>query len=346
MLRHESEIFQSIRFKPYSNGITQFKDPNNKYTFDCPTDYITSNFEHRGKKLVQAIADDDFYFFQESPEHDTEYIEEDAFEAKYIHTSFYKTLDIKTYNGDFTNGIYKSYESSAILDTLAHKKLWLKSIVKDGSYYLLGYYGAEHTKAKSFFTSLKFNTLSYNDFNIVKDTSLYFTVNSPVKAPLPFNQFYRNSRKRKPYDEVVKHTVYTTKANEEIQVERTKFHDLKMYQNSDSLWNSFSIKDRYLKLIKSPDIRVLNSTNEKRYSKNGINYLTHNLKDSASSKIIMVKYIQKQGVLYKLSAVTDSIHKPSKFLNEFFNSFQPLDTLLGEDIFKDKTTQFFEALKK
>jgi len=47
----------------------------------------------------------------------------------------------------------------------------------------------------------------------------------------------------------------------------------------------------------------------------------------------------------KLSALTDSIGNPSKFLTEFYDSFKPIDTLLGEDIFKDKTQVFFTGLK-
>lgn len=349
VLLHEAEIFNSIRFKTPSNTITTFNGPYGKYEFKCPDNYITANLEHTGKKLVQALGEhNDFYFFQESPQHDVEYIEEDAFEAKYIHTSFYKNLDIESVEVEAANDVYKSALSSVVIDSTSQNKLWLKSIVKDGSYYLMGYYGDTKNRATSYFKSLKFNTVTYENFKKVTDTSLYFTVNSPVKAPLPYNEFYNNYKRKKPYDESEKSTIYTTKANEQITIKRTKFHDLKMYKNADSLWNKITKKTDFIDLSgvnESAYRKEFNMLAKNRYSKNGYNYYTYKLRDSLSTKEILVKYIQKEGVLYQLTALTDSINKPSKFLTEFYNSFKPMDTLLGKAVFEDKTDLFFEALQ-
>lgn len=349
VLLHEAAIFNSITFKPIGYQPTTFKEPHGKYMFSCPENYITSNLEHTGKKLVQALGKNNaIYFFQESPQHDVEYIEEDAFEAKYIHTSFYKQFDIENVKTETTDDIYKSYLSAVVLDSTSQNKLWLKSIVKDGSYYVMGYYGSEKNKATSYFQSLKLKEAKYLGFKKVTDTSLYFTVNSPVKTPLPFNQFYDNFKRKKPYDETVKNTIYTTKANEQIAVKRTKFHDLRMFENVDSLWRKITSIPDVSKLTILPELQKgkrLKIVNKRSYSENGYNYHTHKLKDSLSAKQILVKYIQKKGVLYELMALTDSINKPSKFLTEFYSSFKPMDTLLGKDIFKDKTDMFFQALK-
>ncbi|GAL89197.1 hypothetical protein JCM19538_2860 [Jejuia pallidilutea] len=346
---HEAEIFNSIRFKSVNNTSTTFKDPYQKYEFECPEYFITANLEHTGKKLVQALGkNNDFYFFIESPQHDVEYIEEDAFEAKYIHTSFYKNLDIDNVEVKANNTIYKSYLSQVVLDSTSQNKLWLKSIVKDGSYYLMGYYGDVKDRATSYFQSLKFKSATYESFKTVTDTSLYFTVKSPIKAPLPYNEFYNNYKRKKPYDETEKITTYTTKANEQVTVKRTKFHDLKMYKNADSLWNKINRKQVFLdlpELNESSHDKTLIALAENRYSNNGYNYYTYKLRDSFSVKEILVKYIQKEGVLYQLTALTDSINKPSRFLTEFFNSFKPMDTLMGKAIFEDKTNLFFKALK-
>ncbi|MEW4922461.1 TraB/GumN family protein [Algibacter sp. 2305UL17-15] len=345
VLHYEAEIFNSVKFVPFTDASAKFTEPNGKYTFSFPKNHITSNLEHPGKKLVQAKTDAGYYFFQESPQHDISYIEEDAFEAQYIHTSFYKNLEIKDYSGDFTEGAYKSYVSSAVLDSIHNKKLWLKSVVKDGSYYLLGFYGTEKENATSYFESLEFQNIAYETFKQEIDTSLSFTVNSPTKAPLQYRGRYNANREKKPYDQSVKSTTYTTKANEQISIKRTKYHDLKMYENVDSLWNNINKRTDYSNFKGGFFDKKFLTVDEKRYSQNGVHYLTHKLRDSVSNKEILVKYIQKKGVLYKLSALTDSISKPSKFLTEFFDSFQPKDTLLGEAIFKDKTQVFFEALK-
>ena len=341
VLKYENIIFDSIRFKPETSGYINFTDPLEKYAFQFPEYHITDNLTNPGKKIVQGVVGTDYYFFQEAPNHDLKYIEEDDFEAKFIHSNFYKELDIEGFEGHFNNKIYSSYESSAEIDSVAHKNLWLKSIVKDGSYYLLGYSGNDKEKAKMFFESFKVNTARYEHFKTVTDTSLLFTVNTITKAPLSYRGFYR--RNKKPYDEIEKGSVYTSKSNERIFVNKTKFHDLQMYENADSLWNSIDrrrkLKNNYRK-HKSLDI-----SDEKRYAENGSNIYTYKLKDSLSRKEILVKYIQKQGVLFKLTTLTDNAGQPSQFISEFLDTFSPMDSLLGEDIFKDKTPQFFKALK-
>ncbi|MFD1615900.1 TraB/GumN family protein [Gelatiniphilus marinus] len=338
---YEADIFNSITFKPLNKEFTTFNDAFKKYSFTFPNNYITNNIDKSGKKLIQANLDDDYYFFQESPHHDVNYIEEDAFEAKYIHTAFYKDFEIEETNGSFENGDYKSYVSSAIIDTLNNRKLWLKSVVKDNSYYLLGYSGKNEAKAKAYFNSLKFKASFYESLKQVKDTSLYFTTNSPVKALPPYISF--KDKNKKPYQEIIKKTTYTSKTNQQISVTRTKFHDFKMYANIDSLWNSVNRKTKFSSI--HTNHKKLEIFDENRFTENGLNIFTHKLKDTASNKIILVKYIQKQGVLYKLSALSDSISKPSAFITRFYNDFKPMDTLMGNDILEDKTQQFFDALK-
>lgn len=340
--QYEADIFNSITFKPNTNSFTTFNEAHHKYSFKIPNNYITNNIKKSGKKLIEAYLNDDYYFFQESPHHDVNYIEEDAFEAEYIHTIFYKDLDIKAHNGNFVNGDYKSYISSVIIDTLNHKKLWLKSVVKDNSYYLLGYAGKNKEHANTYFNSLKFKASYPETLKQVKDTSLYFTTNSTVKSPFPFVSF--KNRNKKPYQDIEKKTTYTSKSNQQISVTRTKFHDFKMYENVDSLWSSINRKKKFKSLYNKTH-KKLEVFDENKFTENGLNIYTHKLKDTASNKIIYVKYIQKEGVLYKLSALSDSISKPSTFISSFYNDFKPMDTLLGKNIFKDKTQQFFKALK-
>ena len=338
--QYEADIFNSISFKPNRDSWITYKDPFNKYSITLPENYTTQNMERTGKKSIEAKRHNDYYFFQESPHHDVHYIEEDAFEAKYIHTSFYKNLELEEVDGHFEDGTYKSYISWAVVDSLNPKKITLKSVVKDGSYYLLGYSGEHQEDANIFFNSLKFSTPTYESFKTVRDTSLHFTAQSPVKASLSFMR--SDNDDIKPFDEQIKNATYTSKSNEEITVTRTKFHDLKMYSHPDSLWNNLEKGTK--KGYHTEPSKKLEVFDEKRYRKNDLNFYTHKLKDSLSNKVILVKYIQKQGVLFKLSALTNAKSKPSPFITSFYGSFQPLDTLLGEPIFKDKSEQFFDAL--
>ena len=78
---------------------------------------------------------------------------------------------------------------------------------------------------------------------------------------------------------------------------------------------------------------------------NEIQQLQFMAADSLSSRGILVKNIVKGGVLYELKAVIDTKEAPSKFVSDFFNNFEPLDTLVGKSLVKDKSVDFFEALR-
>ena len=69
-------------------------------------------------------------------------------------------------------------------------------------------------------------------------------------------------------------------------------------------------------------------------------------KDSLSIKHILAKSVYYQGRIYHLKTVIDSTEQPSKFISQFYDSFQPNDTLLGKDVFSDKTALFFKGVKE
>ncbi|WP_179334076.1 TraB/GumN family protein [Winogradskyella costae] len=347
VLKHESKIFNSIVLKTPSDGTKVFTSPRRKFQVDFPEYYISSNMDNYGKKLVEGHKNGAYYFIEEAVLNDLTYIEEDSFEAKYFHHSLYKNYKLVEAEGGFKAGDYKTYESNAILDADTNKKLHLKTIVKDGSYYLLGYVGTNEADKAAFFKSFKFNKTDYSGFEKVTDTSLHFSVNTNGKAPLPnpYNYNYNGGKKAKDYEQTINETVYSTYANEQISVSRTKFHDLQMFYNADSLWKDLEEKvnyrARYYKTEKAFHIsnRTSSKTDDNIYT-NSFSY-----SDSASSKQVLVKNILKEGVLFELKTLIDSISGPSTFVTEFYDSFTPKDTLLGKDVLTDKTTQFFEALR-
>ncbi|WP_179344709.1 TraB/GumN family protein [Winogradskyella ursingii] len=342
-LKNESAIFSSITLKTPSDNLKLFKAPNDKFTVNFPEYYITNNMENSGKKILQGFKNNVYYFVIEAALNDISYIEEDDFEAKYFHKAFYKNYKLTQVEGSFKNTKYKSYESYANLDSTTDQKLHLKTVVKDGSYYLLGYVGNNKDEKTDFFKSLKFNALDYSGFEMVNDTSLHFTVKTNAALPLPNRYGYNDNKKLKAYEENSEETTYSTKANEQIFVTRKKFHDLQMFQNVDSLWNGvekkINFKNQYTQR-KNFKISDRESSN-----KDGINYHSFSYTDSSSSKKVLVKCILKKGVLFELKTLVDSISGPSKFVSEFYNSFTPKDTLLGKDVLKDKTHLFFEALR-
>ncbi len=348
VLKHEAKVFNSISLKTPSDSSHLFLSPNKKFEVNFPEYHITSNMHNAGKKLLEGYKNDAYYFVEESALHDMDYIEEDSFEAKYFHHALYKSYKIKEADGGFKRGTYKTYESHAVLDSTLDKNLHLKTIVKDGSYYLLGYVGTDKKEKSDFFQSFKFKKTDYTGFKKIRDTSLHFSVITNVKAPMP-NPYgygsYNNNKEAKDYEEKTKSTTYSTKANEQIKITRQKFHDLQMFRNIDSLWKDVERKVNFGTRYYTPekDFKIANrvkSKTEDTYS------FSFTYTDSASAKQVMVKNILKKGVLFELKTLLDSISGPSKFVTEFYDSFTPIDTLMGKDVLKDKTRPFFEALKK
>jgi hypothetical protein len=187
--------------------------PRKKFEVNFPEYYVSSNINNSGKKLLEGYKNDAHYF-----------IEEDSFEAKYFHHALYKNYKLIEASGGFKSRNYKTYEPNVILDPTSNKNLHLKTIVKDGSYYLLDYIGTNEADKTAFFQSFKFNKTDYKNFEKVKD-----------------------------FEENTKQTIYSTSANEQISVSRQKFHDLQIYHNVDSLWQNLEDKINYSNRYYSPN---------------------------------------------------------------------------------------------
>ena len=345
-LNYKSDIFKELKLKQPNDDSFVLKSPSHKFQVQFPDYHITSNFNNGGQKFAQGYKDDSYYFLIESPAQDLEYIESDQFEAKYIHKAFYENLKIEQEAGEFKKFKYETYESKAIIDSTTNKRIHLKSVVKDGSYYLLGYISNHERGLREFYDSFKFNKPLLEGFKIIKDTSLHFSVSTNIKQPSALSRNgYRNSKKSKDYTSKTKTTTYSSKSNDLIEVKRYKYHDLKMYEHIDSLWiekeRASLVKSTYNSTLK----RKFEITDKIKTNKDGIYTFQFTLKDAESSKRILKKYILKEGVIFELKTLIDSVMPPSKFITEFYNSFTLKDTLTGKDILKDKTDQFFKALK-
>lgn len=344
VLDYEKVLFESIRFKTPSKIIETFKSPYGKYQVRLPKFNTQDNLNNAGNKLIQANIGEDYYFLKESVNHDTYYIEEDEFEAKYIAENFFKELKIDdSMSGKYNNRTYKSYEAIATFDSVSKRKIHLKTIVKDGSYYLLGYSGFEKNKAKAFFSSFKFNKTTHDGFETRTDTSLHFTVLTNTKPVISRRNSYNNN-KNKDYEAETKQASYYSKANEQIYVSRTKFHDFQMYTDIDSLWQEMD--DAKLSKYNVDNTKPLKIGHTKKTKKDNIYTYSYTLSDTLSAKSIKVKHILKEGVLYTIKSLNDSITNPSPFITNFYETFKPIDTVMGKSVFKDKTGLFFEALKK
>ncbi|MFK8061439.1 MAG: TraB/GumN family protein [Polaribacter sp.] len=355
-------FFNSIKFNNLSNEFTTVSPKNKGFKVDVPTNHTFTNKSYQGNRTLQAIDKiGNYYFIKEVTLNDISYIEEDVFELERIQERFCKNLELDYKKGVFETDDKESFLSNTILKE-DKKELYLKTITNGSHYYLLGFVteNKDASAKKRFFDSFKITNFEYvdKDFEIKKDTSLYFSVNTNVNPSFNRFGFGRNSKK-KPYESYTKSTTYTNNTNEKIFIKLKKLNDLTSYDNVDSLWeqkgytnskrNRFSnafLNNSRINLSSLSSLKILEKKNIKQgKDKNNNHYYSYYLKDSLSSKAIKVKNILVTGAIYEIKTLLDTTYSESKFVKEFFDTFTPKDTILGKDLFKDKTVQFFTALK-
>jgi hypothetical protein len=68
------------------------------------------------------------------------------------------------------------------------------------------------------------------------------------------------------------------------------------------------------------------------------------LTDTGSSKGIMTHIRLHNGTQYLIQSLIDTVAGPSTYVQRFFDTFTPTDTIIGRDIFENKADVFFEHL--
>jgi len=337
---HSDAIFNSITFKPLSDKKTVVKSGFDDFSVEMPTNYIFPNRFRSGDRFVQAVemASNDYFFLKKVTQNDLRFIEEDSFELKQIQKRFYQDLELKP---SYDKMQAFSLTSNATFDSINQKKLYLKTTYRRGDYYLLGTISKDEKKANEFFESFSTKEPVFKEeYKQVKDTSLYFTTSTTVKPPQFANtdrSYNRARKKAKEYEAYQKTKIYQNKNNEAIMVSMSKSHDLMMVHSIDSLWN----------MRKKVYANRMVVSNEKRsFNEKGYHEYQFTVTDTASTRGILVKNIAKDGLIYELRALLDTVHKPSKFITEFYDNFTLKDTGVGKSLVNDKTNQFFDALRK
>ncbi|WP_276168512.1 TraB/GumN family protein [Zobellia alginiliquefaciens] len=333
-------IFNSLTFR--ADSIPAPKTRTSIYEdfeVQMPSLYSFTNRSRTGDRWMEGFdsLSNNYYFLRKSVLNDFNFIEADTFELKQIQKRFYQDLELTPEYGQFKD---RKLISSAEIDAKTKKRLYLMTTLRKGEYYLLGTIGKSQKKAESFFESFRLKTSKHQKpFKTVIDTALYFTTKTTVKPPKfveSSTNYYTGAPKTKSYDPFHKKTVYQNENGEAVAVELNKSHDFLMFRNLDSAW---ALRK---KLYAHKKYKIIKET---KSSPKGYHELQLTLVDTASTRGILVKNILKDGLLYELKAVVDTIEKPGSFISEFFDNFIPKDTIIGRNLFEDKVPEFFSALE-
>ncbi len=339
--QHSDSVFNSLKFRKSTEEKVRLTSDFKDFEVEMPPLYSFPNQSRDGDRWIEGYDEqrESYYFFRKSVLNDFSFIEADTFELKQIQKRFYQDLKLRPRYQAIAG---KRLISSAVFDSDSGKRLHLMTTFRRGEYYLLGILTKYGKEAEEFFESFRLMPTKYGSpFETVVDTALFFSTKSTVKPPQfveSSKSYFSGAPEIQTYDPFHKKTVYRNKNDEAITVELNKSHDFLMFRNLDSAW---ALRK---KMYAYKEFQIIGeetkATSDDEYEMQLI------LTDTASTRGILIKNVIKNGLLYELKTVVDTLEGPTRFVTEFFENFEPMDTVIGRNIFQDKTLDFFAALRK
>lgn len=342
-----NQFFDQIQFNQTETW--QNYSPSNKaYTVEMPGNLLyeaENNSFMRGywKKSVQSYDQKQGYFAVLNRSYmDMEFMEEDTFElhqmAKFFCQQF--NYEINTSQDDSAQG-YTSYQVLASKENAS--SLHLKEIAVGTQYYLLAAQTDDAAAAERFFNSIHFNSFKFKrPFALQYDTARLFTVVSNVEPPADYgryNRYYYDDDDEEVDDthlDDYKAAVYYNKESDEtIYVRMHKFHKYFYKEQIDSLWS----------LMRKEMVQDNFFVRSERYAKQGdIATYEVSVGDTATNRNLIAKHYLKHGAVYSLYTENNFKMPRSSFVDSFFTTFTPMDTLVGTPILENKVDQFLADL--
>ena len=347
-------FFNSIQFKEYKNEIggawKKYSPAYGGFSIDLPYEPYIGN---DGSWIYDAEdkATNTQYRVIRSDIHNYNFVEEDSFDLNLMDESFEASefVDTQISRKQF---IYKGYPALECKYLDKHKSVYLaRFIIQGPHYYTLVAHGRQETpKMQSFLNSFELKPFVYDQARERRDTSLYFSVKSPVfpeqkkeKMSIPRYGYYDNDS--------------DDDDSESQQLENGTFRSRTIANDTtgEKIYVSFYKTQRYYTAVDSSmldeddenDSDVLGDTTlivrmKKRYElPDKTKVIERVVSDTGSSRAIWTKTFYKNGIGYVLMTECDTLGKPSAFVQSFYDSFLPADTLKGSDPFSKKSSLFF-----
>lgn len=283
--------------------------------------------------------------------HNYSFVEEDTFDLGLLEESFMSSefIDSQLSRKQITVKGYPALESK--FKDKNGAVYMARFVIQGPHYYTLLAHGKQETSAMNdFLNSFEIKPFQYGESKWQKDTSLYFTVKTPVfpedkkiKLDIPRYNYYGGD------DD-------TDEASENDLLEAGAFRN-KIISNDttgEKIYISFYRSPRYnytkdsSSLDKdneggfSHDSTWIIKTRKKMELPNKTKVWELMLTDTGSSRALWYKTYYKDGIGFSLLTQLDTLTRPSSFINTFYETFSPVDTLKGVNPFTKKSTLFFE----
>ncbi|MBX9853710.1 MAG: TraB/GumN family protein [Cytophagaceae bacterium] len=349
------KFFSSISVKNKQvTGWSSFTPKSGGFKLSMPGQMvIEDNVKETSSKrqyFIQSYdeANKDYFMFMKAVYHDMNYIEEDSFELSYMAKKFYEQFDYKLASKKHT-----TVNGYPALDLQVKKEkaddMFLRMVIVGPNYYLLASKTNDKNIADKFLNSFSVAPIVYSKpFEEYKDTTLFFTVKTNVKPSGESalkNKYlgiynFKKEKKGKEKKYVGDHNYVrfsSPETSELIGVSYTRYHEYSYYKDHKVFWETAIQHINY-------DSSFIVRRSDDAKDPNVYEVL---LMDTNSTRVIKVKMILKEGVLYSLYTNIDSIGKESAFVKTFYETFSlSADTAIGVSVFKDKKERFFSLIMK
>jgi uncharacterized protein YbaP (TraB family) len=350
------EFFGSIQLKEYASGEwLNWQPATGGFSVQLPhapallrDQFATDRLEY----TALDKQDGNSYLVMKANLHNYSFLEEDSFELNLMDESY-----------GFSSFIEKELSRKRLLQN-GYPAMECSYVHKDGSHSLVKYiirgpvyfvvmvrYKKENANVRRFIESFSVKPFIYPDSKQRVDTSLHYTVQSPV-FPEPdkkgngedmeniYRMAYQDSEEGHDWADYrgKSRLIGNDTIGEKILVTYSRLPDYAYWKDSALFW-----KENFDNIWNDDSTYVVRFTKQSTLA-NGMQCREVHYTDTGSSRMLMVKSFFKDGHVFNLSTLTDTLSKPGPFLQQFFTSFTPADTLKGSAIFTRKTTQFVRDL--
>jgi uncharacterized protein YbaP (TraB family) len=338
------QFFNSIQLKMPSGEWKKYTPPFGGFSVEMPEPYLSKHLDNWKFSGIDK-ATGTHYLLVRADIHNFDFVEEDSFDLALMEESFgasdqvhrqlsrqhtqvngYAALDAK----------YRFKDSSTAL---------VRFVIQGPHYYMLvANSRKEHPKMSAFLQSFAFKPFVYPEVKKQTDTALYYTVQSPVPLQKP--------AKLEMYPEEAYRYGMMNEDEEENLLETGTYKDRLIENDStgEKIYVSFYKPGRYETVdttVQKDTIRYKEGRftwtyrNRKKTSlPNGTQVFAFESGDSLSSRMLQGKVFRKDGVSFFVRSYGDTLSQRSAFVQSFFDSFAPADTVKGVDRNK-KSALFF-----
>jgi uncharacterized protein YbaP (TraB family) len=352
------QFFGSIRLKEYNeNSWTRYQPPTGGFSVQLPhAPSVLKDNDFGSDRLEYAAydkADGNSYLVMTSNIHNYSFVEEDTFELNLMSESYgFSSFIDKQVSHKFTttNG-YPSLECKYQHKDGSYSRA--RYIIRGPIYYVVSVrYKNENKNTKNFFDSFSITPFVYPEIKFRTDTNMHFTVQSPAFDDKDKEQ------------EEMKKLIALFRQDEDDENEDT-YSSYDLFGQKTRFIGSDTIGEKILVTYDGPgSYSFLNDTanfwkkvlpnesdgndstfifkRDKTYElPGGIKCRDLEITDTGSSRIILSKWLYEAGHVFTLTTLTDTISTRSPFLDKFFKSFAPGDSLEDGSVFTRKTGKFF-----